>query len=391
MSKVIIKLGQACLTTAFCLSLTACNKDEFYQKDYLSEGGNTGMIAGGSVGGADDGSAAGGVTAGSTTGGTTGGTSTGGTTGSTTGGTTGSTTGGTTGSTTGGATTGTAVGGYIDVSENFKQNAAQSKKLDIVWVIDNSGSMSDEQAQLGSNFNVFINEFVAKNVDFRMGITTTDCSSDTKCGKMVTGSDSKLTSAQAALNKNQFLADFKGLVQVGISGSGSEKGLQGAKTFMTKYSTSLIRDEAYLAVVILSDEEDQSAGTVASYTDALKSFKSSAGLVKVYSIVDLNKTNSGSGITVGGDRYKAASVNTAGVAADIRADFAGVLSDMGNDIINLLDSFALAANPVAGSLKVYVNDQLVSNYSYDVSSRSIKFDPNSLPQVGANIKVTYKK
>ena len=402
MSKVIFKLGQACLTTAFCLSLTACNKDEFYQKDYLSEGGNTGMIAGGSVGGADDGSANGGVTAGSTTGSTTGGSTTGGSTtggsttgGSTTGGSTtgGSTTGGSTtgGSTTGGATTGATVGGYTDVTENFKQNAAQSKKLDIVWVIDNSGSMADEQDELGSNFNVFINDFVTKNVDFRMGITTTDCSSDAKCGKLVTGSDSKLTSAKAAASKTQFLNDFKSLVQVGISGSGSEKGLMAAKNFLTKQSTSLIRDEAYLAVVILSDEEDQSSGTVASYTDALKSFKSSAGLVKVYSIVDINKTNSGNGVLAGGDRYKAASENTAGVAADIRADFAGVLSDMGNEIINLLDSFALAANPVAGSLKVYVNDQLVSNYSYDVSSRSIKFDPNSLPQVGANIKVTYKK
>jgi hypothetical protein len=208
---------------------------------------------------------------------------------------------------------------------------------------------------------------------------------------MVTGADTKLTSAMAAANKPQFLSDFKTLVNQGTSGSGTERGLNGAKNFMTKYSSSFIRDDAYLAVVILSDEEDQSSGSVASYTDALKSFKSSAGLVKVYAIADINKTNSGNGVLPGADRYIEATVNTAGVASDIRADFAGVLSDMGNEIIKLLDSFALAANPVAGSLKVYVNDQLVTNYSYDVSSRSIKFDPNSLPQVGANIRVTYKK
>ena len=375
MSKLLFKMGQVCLTTAFCLSITACNKDEFYQKDYLVNDGGPGMEVGGSVGGADDGSAAGGITAGST----------GGTTGTSTGGTTGGTTGASTGGTTTGAVTGT------DVTENFKQNAAQAKNLDIVWVIDNSGSMADEQDALGQNFNVFIQDFITKSVDFRMGITTTDCSSELKCGKLVAGSDTKLTSAMAKANKNQFLSDFNSLVQVGISGSGNEKGLAAAKNFMTKHSSTLIRPDSYLAVVILSDEEDQSADAVAAYTDYLKSFKANAGLVKVYSIVDLGKTNSGAGITVGGERYKQASINTAGVAADIRADFAGVLGDMGDDIINLLDSFALAAKPIAGTLKVYVNDQLVTNYIFDESSRSIKFDPNSLPQVGANIRVTYKK
>ena len=139
MSKLLFKMGQACLTTAFCLSITACNKDEFYQKDYLVNDGTTGMVAGGSVGGADDGSAAGGVTAGST-GGSAGGA--GGTTGTSTGGTTGGTTGASTGGTTTGAVTGT------DVTENFKQNAAQAKNLDIVWVIDDSGSMADELGAL---------------------------------------------------------------------------------------------------------------------------------------------------------------------------------------------------------------------------------------------------
>lgn len=483
------------LSLTFCLGLASCNKDEFYEKEYLdnpfqdsettgsvdagaqggvdsgvdgtAQGGVTGSSTTGDTNGGVDGSTTGGSTTGSTVGGTDGSVTTGGTDGSTTGGvdgsttsgsTTGSTTGGvdgsttsgsttgstvggvdgsttsgsTTGSTTGGVdgsttsgsttgsttggTTGTSTGGYGDCNqghgndpdgqdesnptigtdpkckrEKFKQASSQTKKLDIVWIIDNSGSMSDEQSDLGTNFSAFINEFITKDVDFKMAITTTDASSADKKGKMVLGSDIKLTSAKAKADEVQFKADFRNLVKVGTSGSGYEKGLEASEGFMQKYSSTFVRSDAYLAVVVLSDEEDQSSKAVSAYTDYLKTFKSEAGLVKVYTIADINRTNSGPGITVGADRYIAASNQTAGVVSNIRDDFHQSLSAMGDSIINLLDSFALANDPVAGSLKVYVNGVESTNYTFDAASRSIKFDSAHLPPVGAEITVYYIK
>jgi hypothetical protein len=279
---------------------------------------------------------------------------------------------------------------YEDVTENFNQSAEETKKLDIMWIIDNSGSMADEQTALGNNFDSFITQFINMNVDFKMGITTTDTSSDSKKGKMVTGSDTKLTSAKAAANPNQFMADFKSLVQVGISGSGYEKGLAASEGFMEKYAASFVRPDAYLAVVVLSDEEDQSPKAVQAYTDYLKSFKATAGLVKVYSIVNTTNANTG-GNTIGHIRYKEASERTNGVVSNIMDDFADVLLDMGENLVNLLDSFALAAKPVDGSLKVYVNGVETSNYTYDSASSSIKFTAGNLPPVGAQVTVKYKK
>jgi hypothetical protein len=46
-------------------------------------------------------------------------------------------------------------------------------KMDILWVIDNSGSMCEEQAALRQNFSRFANQLVAEGVDFNLGITTT--------------------------------------------------------------------------------------------------------------------------------------------------------------------------------------------------------------------------
>lgn len=439
----------------FCLGLASCNKEDFYEKEFLDnpyqDNTTSGSVAGGDQGGLDSGTVGGtqggvdsgvdGGTNGSTTGSSTNGTdgsAQGGTAGGTVGGVDGSTDGGTnggtdgsvttagsdggtngsttSGSTTAGSTTGSTTSGTVggtdgsvnggvnggtqggttgvvhtEASEVFHQAASQTKKLDIVWIIDNSNSMSDEQSALGTNFSAFINEFITKDVDFKMAITTTDTSSSSKKGQMVSGSDTKLTSAKAKANETQFKSDFRNLVKVGVNGSGYEKGLEASEGFMQKYASSFLRPDAYLAVVILSDEEDQSAKSVAYYTDNLKSFKNEAGLVKVYSIVDVNKTNRGSGISTGGDRYIDASVKTAGVVSDIRDDFYQSLSAMGDSIINLLDSFALAHDPVPGSLKVYVNGELDNNYTFDATSRSIKFDENHLPPVGAEVKVTYLK
>jgi hypothetical protein len=276
------------------------------------------------------------------------------------------------------------------MTENFRQSAQETKKLDIVWVIDNSGSMADEQADLGNNFDSFITQFINKNVDFKMGITTTDTSSNSLKGKMVTGSDTKLTSAAAAANPNRFMTDFKNLVNVGIYGSGWEMGLAATEGFMEKYAASFIRPEAYLAVVILSDEEDQSSKAVSAYTNYLKSFKANPGLVKIYSIVNTNNVNTG-GNTIGHIRYRNASEQTSGIVSNIMDDFDDVLLDMGESIVNLLDSFALANIPVNGTLKVFVNGVESSAYSYDSGSNSIKFTAGNLPPVGAQVTVSYKK
>lgn len=201
----------------------------------------------------------------------------------------------------------------------------------------------------------------------------------------------KLNSQAAQNNPNQFMDDFRNMVKVGTRGSGTESGLKASEGFMSRYSDSFLRSDAYLAVVVISDEEDQSPKTPTEYTDYLKSFKAEAGLVKVYSIVDVNRTNEGNGITTGFERYAKASNNTAGVIGDIRDDFYHVLNSMGESLINLLDSFALADEPIQGTLKVKINGVEVNDYTYDATSHSIKFDQGSLPPVGAEIEVSYLK
>jgi hypothetical protein len=70
-----------------------------------------------------------------------------------------------------------------------------NKDVDILFVIDNSGSMGEEQALLANNFGAFIDVLEADDVDanYRIGITTSDngnpwCQTSPEAGKLVLSS-----------------------------------------------------------------------------------------------------------------------------------------------------------------------------------------------------------
>ncbi len=49
-----------------------------------------------------------------------------------------------------------------------------NREVDVLFVIDNSGSMAEEQALLAANFEAFIDELDAVDANYRIGIITTD-------------------------------------------------------------------------------------------------------------------------------------------------------------------------------------------------------------------------
>src|SRR5688500_10837964 len=57
-------------------------------------------------------------------------------------------------------------------------NQESASKVDVLWVIDNSGSMAEEQENLARNFQSFIELFTRGAVDYRIAVTTTDVFGD---------------------------------------------------------------------------------------------------------------------------------------------------------------------------------------------------------------------
>ncbi len=276
-------------------------------------------------------------------------------------------------------------------AENFKQNSEGKRVVDILWVVDNSGSMGGEQKDLAYNFETFINNFITQDVDFQMAITTTDARNGHE-GKMIAGPD-KLNSEEAKKNEHVFINHFKQKIKVGTRGSAQEKGLQTSAALLEnqKYDKwNFVRDDAYLAIVYVSDEEDQSKESVQEYVNKFKSLKKNEGLVKVYSIVLKEEDVSHSWYKRNqGKRYEEAAKLTNGKTESIRNDFHTILEDMGDTIVKLSSSFPLAKKSVDGLHEVFVNGVKSEAWMYNEETNSITFEQDSAPEAGANIEVKY--
>ncbi len=155
--------------------------------------------------------------------------------------------------------------------------------VDILVVNDNSGSMSTEQAQMGSKFPTFIQGL--GKLDYRIGMITTDVSSnvsDTKAnypgpangnGKFQDGALIEYTSgvpyltpvtsnAAALFNEKIRREETLACEQSGYKKescpSGDERGIFAANLALDRNDAGFLRANAPLAIIFLADEDVRS-------------------------------------------------------------------------------------------------------------------------------------
>lgn len=149
--------------------------------------------------------------------------------------------------------------------------------MDLLFVIDNSGSMGQEQANLIANFPMFISVLDASGLDYRVAVTTTgrnyNYSMSTPLGNIPesqTGGDNGAMLQPASCNMTKRWIDksdpnpsqmFSCVANVGTSGPSDEMPLGAVRdAFEDRMAdgTNLgfRRPDALLGVVILTDEND---------------------------------------------------------------------------------------------------------------------------------------
>lgn len=291
---------------------------------------------------------------------------------------------------------------YVPVKEVFTQN--DHPTADILWVVDNSGSMGNEQAELAMHFDRFINKFIKKEVQFRMAITTTDPrksrnNRDGRDGSIICDWH-KLTAEAARSNENKFKKDFKKCINVGIEGHGEEQGLNAASRFAQRYGNAggynpFMRKKAHFIVIIVSDENDHNTLPVKKYVQALAKAKGYEwGKVKIYSIINTSQSQIRTSYESVGHRYRYASELTRGKVASIRSNFSQTLANFSDDILNLLEQFQLEKVPsfIQGhdQIKVKVNGVETKEFTYIKESNSIRFHAWAIPEPGSSIEVSFE-
>lgn len=177
---------------------------------------------------------------------------------------------------------GTAGGGVGNGQGGDGQQAQGCSKMDILFVVDNSGSMSEEQANLAQNFPKFIDVLNAymtgagQPLDYHVGLTTTSLTDTTPIPLPIPipvppGDDGALRNQASCGMTRPWIErtdanaaqEFSCVAQVGTDGSSHEQPLGAAKLALTDRiadgkNAGFLRDDALLAIVLLTDEDDQS-------------------------------------------------------------------------------------------------------------------------------------
>ena len=333
----------------------------------------------------------------------------------------------------------------LPAGQSFQQNGtAVNSKIDILWVIDNSGSMQTSQNNLASNFPSFIQGFASRGLDFQMGVIATDTYFAFPFMSAVWSSYNYLGRPQADwaylrdggyfsgtnVHSGYFILNpstpnlnnvFVTNVTQGTQGSGDERPLQSMQAALeSPLNAGLVRADSYLAVISITDEDDFSNNS-STYLD---NDYNNPGLISIPDFVHVMETATGTTLSqhrfayhsiavqdqacltkLGSGRNIGIRVNamadaTGGTKSSICGDFATQLELIANNIIELAHQFYLNKVPVVSTITVSINGVQVPNVAnnpgpltggwlYNASANSIVFQGDYIPPAGASIFVGF--
>jgi hypothetical protein len=284
----------------------------------------------------------------------------------------------------------------------FVQKAAA--EVDILWVVDNSASMAQEQTNLANNFTSFISYIDTSLIDYHIGVIATDMDAAAYQGKLV--GTTKVINRQTPNAEQVFSTN----VRVGTTGGGFEMGLLAAhdalsEPLLSGANAGFLRDGASLAVIFVSDEDDHSYGGVTYYKRFFTTLKEVGNERRVIMAAIVGESPDGcsgaNGAAVAGDRYLELVQGLGGSSASIcAADFSVTLSQLGLTVAGLGRKFILSQTPDPSSVVVRVRAQgeqdwteitesPTTGWRLDLGENAIYFDGSYVPPPEADIEVEY--
>jgi hypothetical protein len=281
--------------------------------------------------------------------------------------------------------------------------------VDVLWIIDDSGSMADERLILGGDFQGFLDELVAIHSDYQIGVTSLNALDKGGLKASVTVAPGLRIITNATSNA---AAVFQELTTYPASRVRWDQGLRMGELALSPPNTApggtndgFVRTNAALAVIVVTNGEDASYGDPDYYTrfyqgvkgpgnQRLTTFSTLGGDLPngCTPAVDMGKLG---GMAPPATRYASVSFGTAGVVGSIcDSDFAGTLLRIVQALNTLRKVFPLTLPPAIGTLTVTVNgavipQSVVNGWQYQASTNSVVFLGAFIPPPGAQIQILY--
>lgn len=326
-------------------------------------------------------------------------------------------------------------------ANTYKQDGLyEPRKIDILWVIDNSGSMQTSQINLGNNFRSFMEKFQDLKFDYHIAVAATDSwrtlydANSINHSLLRDGDDSTAHSGVFVIDKNtpDVVGTFVINARLGILGTkgangnyipaGDERAFQSmTATLENPANNAFRRPDAFLAVIIVSDEDDFSRPgvysvtnpstytnpllhTIASYQTFLDTYtgRTSPDAPSNYAVSTITVDNDACQLTLSTDgftrypgaRYMELATTTGGHIGSLCSPFNDTLASISDAIVNFTSIFPLTRVPIVESIKIQVNGIVVPNdemngWTYRASDNSIWFHGDSTPPAGASIRIDF--
>jgi len=300
----------------------------------------------------------------------------------------------------------------MDKTDQFVQQ--DGAKVDVLFVVDNTASMVEEQPRLRSAMPAFVDAARARGVDLHLAVTTTgiDASTNACPGGAQGGEAGRLFPVDGSRPRILTLQtpDLASVLQQNVSVGQCAALEQGFEAVRRALSPPLVnnaddprttqpndgnlgflRDEAALVVVFVGDEDDHSPDSVDTYVRFLRARKgeNQPQRMTLYAIAPTATGCPTSG--GGGTRYAEAAARTGGEVISVcEPDYSPLLRTVASKAFSPQDRFPLSDLPDAGSISVKVNGVAVTTgWTYDGATNSVVF--SSAPAAGAKVDIYYRR
>jgi hypothetical protein len=267
----------------------------------------------------------------------------------------------------------------LNFTHKLKELQGESR-VDILWVIDNSGSMGSHQQAVIRNANLFIQEFVKNQsvLDWKIGLISTD-----EYEKPYLGFAAGMELDKSTANPVSTFA--AGVNLLGIYGSGIEKPFLCAQRALQNHP-NFLRKGAILALILVTDAEEQSSISGADFVTFLAQQKAgSLKQVVYYGVLgptDWGCPASDSTWNFPNSPYEVVRQAVGGKDFPLCSPSFGTnLADMGKDLVKRITSpkIALTKRPQIGTLRVsWRGTDLKAGPKADGGFWSYDFDLNAI-------------
>lgn len=295
--------------------------------------------------------------------------------------------------------------------DEFQQRTVPES--DILFVVDNSCSMSDEQEELGANFDAFIQSFINTTLDYHIGVVEGDLTPDSPLswGILREYGGARWIDPDTP----DPISAFNSLANVGDSGDGAcEMGLSGSHAALTTQSQigrpneGFYREDALLSIIVVSDEPDR-YGDVNPFTSCngigpseyipwfLYDLKGPTGADKVFFTGIIGDrpggcSTSDNDAAEGTGYWEVIDAVGGSFLSVCSQDWATFLTELGLEAAGMKRTFYLRRVPKEDTLQLTIDGAPAdeSIWSYDRVTNSVTFPVEFIPPELSIVQVIYE-